>query len=452
MGLKEIWAHKFRSFLTMLGIILGVASAAHHVRAHRRHGARDARIHEADRRHRAVDVIRQDVPEEQSSYRRDLAGPDRGRRRDHPARARRSSRYVSPVSELSAAAPSREAIRLSAPTVYGCWPDFVPHQQARHRHRTQPLASSTSTRPAASASSARLVVEKLWPERPNYNAVGEILLDQRPPVHHRRHLRLLRARGGQAPPRARQSQPKARTLAGAAALASEPASRRRLGSFRPQKHERASSRSPRCFTSSSPRMSSAAWIRGRTTNSTGSSSKSSDVARFQDAIEQVAQRCSTTHRGIEDFAFDTREEWFDTIERSISKHAHQRRPHRRHLACSSAASASRTSCSPRITERIREIGVRRAIGAKGRDIFIQIVVESSVIGVIGGVLGLGAPRGSCSSSPLSPRRKRPRRRAWRRPHQLRLRRRHRRPQRPLPGVQRQPPRSDRGAALRLISF
>ena len=26
IGLKEIWAHKFRSFLTMLGVILGVAS------------------------------------------------------------------------------------------------------------------------------------------------------------------------------------------------------------------------------------------------------------------------------------------------------------------------------------------------------------------------------------------------------------------------------------------
>ena len=26
VGLKEVWAHKFRSLLTMLGIILGVAS------------------------------------------------------------------------------------------------------------------------------------------------------------------------------------------------------------------------------------------------------------------------------------------------------------------------------------------------------------------------------------------------------------------------------------------
>ena len=26
VGLREIWSHKFRSFLTMLGVILGVAS------------------------------------------------------------------------------------------------------------------------------------------------------------------------------------------------------------------------------------------------------------------------------------------------------------------------------------------------------------------------------------------------------------------------------------------
>jgi putative ABC transport system permease protein len=46
-----------------------------------------------------------------------------------------------------------------------------------------------------------------------------------------------------------------------------------------------------------------------------------------------------------------------------------------------------------ITERIREIGVRRAVGAKARDIFVQIVVESAVIGFIGGLLGLIASAG-----------------------------------------------------------
>ena len=46
-----------------------------------------------------------------------------------------------------------------------------------------------------------------------------------------------------------------------------------------------------------------------------------------------------------------------------------------------------------ITERIREIGVRRAIGAKARDIFVQVIVESTVIGVCGGLLGLAAAFG-----------------------------------------------------------
>ena len=45
------------------------------------------------------------------------------------------------------------------------------------------------------------------------------------------------------------------------------------------------------------------------------------------------------------------------------------------------------------TERIREIGVRRAIGAKARHIFTQILVESTVVGIIGGILGLAAALG-----------------------------------------------------------
>jgi len=41
-----------------------------------------------------------------------------------------------------------------------------------------------------------------------------------------------------------------------------------------------------------------------------------------------------------------------------------------------------------ISERVREIGIRKSVGAATVDIFIQILVEALVIAILGGLTGL----------------------------------------------------------------
>jgi putative ABC transport system permease protein len=53
-----------------------------------------------------------------------------------------------------------------------------------------------------------------------------------------------------------------------------------------------------------------------------------------------------------------------------------------------------------VTERTREIGIRRALGAKRRDITVQFLVEAVVQTTVGGVVGVAMGLGSVWLIPM----------------------------------------------------
>ncbi len=115
--------------------------------------------------------------------------------------------------------------------------------------------------------------------------------------------------------------------------------------------------------------------------------KLDDVSKFDAALHQVATILTRTHRGVDDFGFDTREDWFDSVQ-SSQRAARITGGVIAGISLLVGGIGITNIMLASITERVREIGIRMAVGARRRDIFGQILAESTVIGLIGGIIGL----------------------------------------------------------------
>jgi len=112
-----------------------------------------------------------------------------------------------------------------------------------------------------------------------------------------------------------------------------------------------------------------------------------DANRLRDAVEQTERTMLAAHKGLRDFAISTNEQTLEDFRKTEAAFK---------LSLGGVAGISlfvggigiMNVMLASINERIREIGVRKAVGARGSDLFLQFLSEAAVISVVGGLIGL----------------------------------------------------------------
>jgi ABC-type antimicrobial peptide transport system permease subunit len=112
-----------------------------------------------------------------------------------------------------------------------------------------------------------------------------------------------------------------------------------------------------------------------------------DPDQLRDAVEQTERTLLLAHKGLRDFSISTNEQTLEDFRKTESAFK---------LSLGGVAAISlfvggigiMNVMLASINERIREIGVRKAVGARGSDLFLQFLAEAAVVSVVGGLLGL----------------------------------------------------------------
>jgi ABC-type antimicrobial peptide transport system permease subunit len=387
VGLKEVWAHKFRSLLTMLGIILGVASLVGMAAIIKgmENGMKEAMVAMggADK----VLLEQQAVPAEQEH----LADQAPGRTMVDVQALRQSApllRVISPEMAIMNVMLTRVE-NMSVPSeCVGVWPAVL----EMNLHTLQ---------------YGRFFTEL---DEENANPVCVIGTGIRDDLF------------GSPEKAGREIVPIGETIN----LNGQPFTI--VGMFEryegeQEKKERAQAKTKRHAQSDGPARSrgwgrrgnwafwrknqtiymplNTAWLRFRAAGDTSGvpdnrltdiDLKVHDLDQLEPTLQQARNVLMLTHRGIEDFGFRTQENQLESIDQQIRN---------ARISGGTIAAISllvggigiMNIMLASINERIREIGICKAVGATGLAIFIQVLIESMAIALLGAALGVVASYG-----------------------------------------------------------
>jgi len=387
VGLKEVWSHKFRSLLTMLGIILGVASLVGMAAIIKgmENGMRETMIAMggADR----VNVNQEDVPAEQEHLADQAPGNTMA-----DVEALRSCaplmRLVSPKMDVDDIIVTHGDKTLMVWDAAGVWPaalEVYLHTVEHGRFFTD--LDEENANPVCVIGTA--IRDELFgsPEQTGQDIVpvGEIinLNGQAFTIvgmftHYESEQDRKVREEAKKHPQAADAGPSRRKGWG------------RRGNWAFERKNR---------TLYMPLNT--AWVRFRSAGGASGipDNRLSDIGlkvtsleELEPALQQTRNVLMLTHHAIEDFGFRTQETQLETINKQI----HNARMSGGIIAAISLLVGGigiMNIMLASINERIREIGICKAVGATGLSIFTQVLIESIVIALLGAAMGVAASYG-----------------------------------------------------------
>ncbi len=388
IGIKEIWAHKFRSVLTMLGIILGVASliAMSALIKGMENGMREALI--AIGGLERVRLEDQDIPANQLHMADQAVGITIN---DVYAlqQSAQSIRLVTPEIRIRDSVMTRGAKSFSSWNFSGTWPSAL--EMNEHEVQYGRMFNEIDDENARSVCVIGTAVRDALFGSPE--EVGREIVPLGEQINIKGQLFTII---GMFKHYESEQDAKKRQFAKDQLQETGPTRQRGYGG-----RSRGSS-----FVFTFKNMAvyiplNTMWLKFRSSVGVSGlpdprlsqlSLKVRDINRLESSLQEARNILMLTHKGIEDFSFQTQENWADQINSSI-RNARMSGGFISAISLLVGGIGIMNIMLASITERIREIGIRKAVGATFSDVFIQILVESVVIALIGAVAGLLASYG-----------------------------------------------------------